>query len=169
MIILFQAFQFNASSAIKEYELLSLILLAGLGSILLITANDLIPIYLAIEIQSFSFYILTSYKRFSDTSTEAGLKYFLLGALSSGFILFSISLYYGILGTTNLSQLQLLLTTPPTDPIHTGSLTLALIFLIGAFFFKLAIVPFHAWAPDIYQGAPTLITTYVATTPKISL
>ena len=168
-IIILYTYQFNSSSSIKEYELISLILFAALGIVLIISANDLITIYLGIEIQSLSFYILTSYKRLSDSSTEAGLKYFLLGALSSGFILFGTSLYYGILGTTNLGQLQLLLNTQSLDTIYKSSLGLALVFIIAAFFFKLVVVPFHTWAPDIYQGAPTIITAFLATTPKISL
>jgi len=144
-------------------------LLTILGTILLISSYDLIAMYLAIELQSFCSYILTSLKRNSEYSAEAGLKYFILGAFSSGFLLFGCSLIYGFTGTTNYKQLSVLLASNDYDFINTNGIVVGSIFILVAFLFKLSAAPFHLWSPDIYEGAPTTVTAFFAIVPKLGL
>jgi NADH-ubiquinone oxidoreductase chain 2 len=152
------------------------------GGVLLITSNDLISMYLSIELQSFGLYVLATIYRDSQSATDAGLKYFLLGGLSSGFILLGSSLIYADLGVTNLESISLLINLD--DNVNkkffelSGSFFLLeslkyveigmLIMIIG-FLFKIASAPFHNWAPDVYDGVPTKITTWLAIMGKISI
>lgn len=134
----------------------------------LISAYDFLTIYLTVELQALSFYVLAASKRSSEFSTEAGLKYFLLGAFSSGLLLFGMAFLYGFTGMIHFSDLFLYLTLPiekePSPPIFCGFL-----FLFFGFLFKLTAAPFHIWAPDVYEGAPTAVTAFFATLPKASL
>ena len=152
------------------------------GGVLLITSNDLISMYLSIELQSFGLYVLATIYRDSQSSTDAGLKYFLLGGLSSGFILLGSSLIYAYLGVTNLESISLLIKLD--DNVNKKFFELSksffllesfkyveigmLIMIIG-FLFKIASAPFHNWAPDVYDGVPTKITTWLAIMGKISI
>lgn len=150
-----------------------LILLALLGILLLVSSNDLLALYLAMELQSLSFYTLATLKRNDESSTEAGLKYFILGALSSGIFLFGVSLIYGLTGLTNFDSLNLfifgidLIQESNSYPI-TG-LLIGILFIGIAFLFKLAAAPFHMWVPDVYQGSPTSITALFAIVPKLAI
>lgn len=149
-----------------------LILLALLGITLLVSSNDLLALYLAMELQSLSFYTLATLKRDDESSTEAGLKYFILGALSSGIFLFGVSLIYGLTGLTNYDSLNLFIFNLGTGleqiyPI--GGLLIGILFIGIAFLFKLAAAPFHMWAPDVYQGSPTSITALFAIVPKLAI
>jgi len=142
---------------------------ALLGLMLLVSAYDLISLYLAIELQSLSFYVLASFKKNSAFSTEAGLKYFILGAFSSGLILFGSSLIYGFSGTTNFEDLARLLSGLSSSSLSVQAIFLGLSFLAAGLLFKLAAAPFHMWSPDVYEGAPTTVSTFFAVVPKIGI
>lgn len=147
-----------------------LILLALLGIILLVSSNDLLAMYLAMELQSLSFYTLATLKRDDESSTEAGLKYFILGSLSSGIFLFGVSLIYGLTGLTNFDSLNLFLFGIGSEGQQPSTgLLIGVIFIGIALLFKLAAAPFHMWAPDVYQGSPTTITALFAIVPKLAI
>jgi len=127
--------------------------------------------YLTIELQSLCFFVLAASKRNSEFSTEAGLKYFILGAFSSGILLFGCSMIYGFTGVTNFEELAKILTglSLLNNSYSSSGLVLGLIFVAVGFLFKLTAVPFHQWAPDVYEGSPTSVTAFFALTPKIAI
>ena len=139
----------------------------------LVSSADFISMYLAIELQSLCFYVIAAIKRNSEFSTEAGLKYFLLGAFSSGLLLFGCSLIYGFTGVTNFSELAKIFTGGTQEILlSTSSLPaceLGMVFLLVGFLFKIAAAPFHMWSPDVYEGAPTSVTAFFMITPKAAL
>lgn len=160
-----------SSSYVKEFRINSfeyylLVLLSVFGSLLLCSSYDLISLYLAIELQSLCLYVLATFNRNSAYATEAGLKYFILGAFSSGLLLFGISIIYMFTGTTNFEDLHLLLSLSG-DKVW--SLQIGILFLSCAFLFKIAGAPFHIWSPDIYDGAPLSSTVFFATVPKLGI
>jgi NADH-quinone oxidoreductase subunit N len=136
-----------------------------------VSSYDLISFYLAIELQSLSFYVLAAYQRNSAFSTEAGLKYFVLGAVSSGLLLFGSSLIYGFSGTTSFEALSRLFAENFIS--HSNSdyllLILGLIMLTCGLMFKLTAAPFHVWAPDVYEGAPMPTTAFFSIVPKVAV
>ena len=148
---------------IFEYPLL--ILFSILGMLVMLSSNDFITLYLGLELQSLALYVLASTKKDSLKSSEAGLKYFILGALASGFFLFGASLLFGITGTTSYTVLSF-------NTLNPNEVSLLLIFsvvlIISSIAFKLSIAPFHMWTPDVYEGAPTSITAFFAIVPKIA-
>ena len=155
---------------INNFEYFILILCAVLGLLFLISSYDLISLYLAIEMQSLCLYVLAASKKNSSFSTEAGLKYFLLGSFSSALLLFGMSILYGCTGTTNFENFTLLLSGVDLDNFSTtSSISNALLFVGAAFFFKIAAAPFHMWSPDVYEGSPTSSTIFFAVIPKIAL
>lgn len=165
---------FAESSTLQKFEFSFLILLSLLGFILLVMSFDLIIMYIAIEIQSLSFYILSSMKRNSAFSTEAGLKYFILGALTSGLFLFGSSLIYGITGTINLKDLANIfivfqIQEESSILIKEFLLIIGSLSILSSLFFKLAIAPYHIWSPDVYEGAPTLVTAFFSLTSKLGI
>ena len=158
---------------VNAFEFTLLLLLAVLGLLCLVSSNDLISLYLAIELQSLCLYVIAAFKRDSEHSVEAGLKYFVLGALSSGLLLFGSALIYAYTGTTNFDQLHLLnlssnLDQAVTTSFHTGFI-IGIVFLSFGLLFKLAAVPFHMWAPDVYEGSPTSVTAFFAIVPKVAI
>lgn len=155
---------------IFQYEYFILILLSLLGIFTIVSSNDLITMYLAIELQSLSFYILASIKTFSNFSTEAGLKYFILGAFSSGMLLFGCSLIYGFTGITNFYDLNILFYNIKdlNNNLFLGVL-IAILFISIGILFKLGAAPFHMWLPDVYEGAPTTVTAFFSIVPKIAM
>lgn len=153
---------------IIHYEYFLLVGLSFLGMIIMVKSNDLITLYLAIELQSLVFYIISSFKIYSNFSTEAGLKYFILGSFSSGILLFGCSLIYGFAGTTNFSDLRSLLYLQISNNVFIGILVGVICVIIGVLF-KLGAVPFHMWLPDVYEGVPTIVTALFAIIPKIAL
>lgn len=155
------------NSQINNYEYFLLILFSVLGLSLLISSYDLISAYLAIELQALSFYVLASFQRRSVFSTEAGLKYFILGAFSSGLLLYAFSLIYGVTGTTNLINIKNFCLDTNFDGANI--IKVAIIFLIAGFLFKIAAFPFHMWSPDVYEGAPTSTTIFFAIVPKLAI
>lgn len=150
---------------ISDYEFSLLLLLSLLGIFLIISARDLIVMYLAIETLSLSLYVLAAVVRSSTYSSEAGLKYFVLGALSSGILLFGCALIYFSTGLTNFDGLAHLIFLGHYD----NALLIGSIFLIISLLFKLAAAPFHMWAPDVYEGSPTVVTIFFAVVPKIAI
>ena len=148
---------------IFEYPLL--ILFSILGMMVMLSCNNFITVYLGLELQSLALYVLASTKKDSLKSSEAGLKYFILGALASGFFLFGASLLFGITGTTSYTVLSF-------NTLNPNEVSLLLIFsvvlIISSIAFKLSIAPFHMWTPDVYEGAPTSITAFFAIVPKIA-
>jgi proton-translocating NADH-quinone oxidoreductase chain N len=158
---------------INAFELLILVLLSTASMLFLVSAADFICMYLAIELQSLCFYVMAGLKRNSEFSTEAGLKYFLLGAFSSGILLFGCSLIYGFTGTTNFLELGKIFTCGSEEVLagisSVRACELGMIFVLVGFLFKLTAVPFHMWAPDVYEGAPTSVTAFFSIVPKVSV
>jgi NADH-quinone oxidoreductase subunit N len=140
-----------------------LILLSVLGTNLMVGATDLITLYIGLEMSSLASYVLAAFLRTDERSAEAGLKYFVLGALASGILLFGMSLTYGFAGSTDFLAVRAAL----DGPLSTGAL-FGLIFVLAGLAFKISAVPFHMWTPDVYEGAPTPVTTFFATAPKVA-
>lgn len=150
---------------IQRFEYPVLILLANLGMLMMISANDLMALYLGLELQSLALYVVAAFKRESLRSTEAGLKYFVLGALSSGMLLYGCSLIYGMTGATDFTSIADVVKS--SEDVSIG-LIIGLVFLISGLAFKISAVPFHMWTPDVYEGAPTPVTAFFAVAPKIA-
>ena len=145
-----------------EYPLL--IALASVGMMVMVSAGDLIALYMGLELQSLALYVVASLRRDSVRSTEAGLKYFVLGALSSGLLLYGASMVYGFAGTTLFAGI---FDTARVGEVSLG-LLIGLVFVITGLAFKVSAVPFHMWTPDVYEGAPTPVTAFFATAPKVA-
>jgi NADH-quinone oxidoreductase subunit N len=144
-----------------EYPVL--LLFAVLGMCIMVSAGDLIALYIGLELNSLSAYVLAAFLRGDERSSEAGLKYFVLGALASGILLFGMSLTYGFTGTTTFEGIRAAL----DGSISMGAL-FGLIFVLAGLAFKISAVPFHMWTPDVYEGAPTPVTMFFATAPKVA-
>ena len=147
----------------QKFEYGTLFLLSTLGMLMLISANDLIALYLGLELMSLALYVVAAFERDSARSTEAGLKYFVLGALSSGMLLYGASLIYGFTGTVSFAGIA-----KATQSGATIGLVFGLVFLFVGFCFKISAVPFHMWTPDVYEGAPTPVTAFFAAAPKVA-
>ena len=150
----------NPSRHIFEYSIL--VLLSTLGMMVLISAGDLIALYLGLELMSLALYVVAASNRDNPKSTEAGLKYFVLGALSSGMLLYGASLIYGFTGTVSFAGIA--------AEVKTGSvgIVFGIVFLLAGLCFKVSAVPFHMWTPDVYEGAPTPVTAFFASAPKVA-
>src|SRR5674476_1185754 len=149
----------DQSRRIFEYSIL--VLLSTVGMMVLISAGDLIMLYLGLELMSLALYVVAASNRDNAKSTEAGLKYFVLGALSSGMLLYGASLIYGFTGTVSFAGIA-----KATAPGASIGLIFGLVFLFVGFCFKISAVPFHMWTPDVYEGAPTPVTAFFAAAPK---
>jgi len=156
--------KYIAVERVNYGEYYSLILFSTIGMMIMASAGDLIVLYLGLELMALSTYILAGFIRHDIKSNEAALKYFLLGAFSSGFLLYGISIIYGLTGTTDLKAIASFINERGLS--DNFSLLLSVIFLIVAFSFKIAAAPFHMWAPDVYEGAPTSITAFMSVGPK---
>jgi NADH-quinone oxidoreductase subunit N len=146
-----------------RFEFPVLVIFAVLGMMLMISASNFLTLYMGLELQSLSLYVLASFNRDNLRSTEAGLKYFVLGALSSGMLLYGISLIYGFGGSTGFAEVA-----AATEGGLSLGLVFGLVFLIAGLAFKISAVPFHMWTPDVYEGAPTPITAFFAGAPKVA-
>ena len=146
----------------NKFEYPVIILLSVLGMFIMVSSNDLIVFYLGLELQSLSLYVLASIDRDNLRSTEAGIKYFVLSALSSGLLLYGCSLIYGFTGSTNFEQIAI----ASTD-FNLG-IIFGMVFILVGLAFKISAVPFHMWTPDVYQGAPTSVTSFFSVVPKIA-
>jgi NADH-quinone oxidoreductase subunit N len=147
-----------------RFEFPILVLLAILGMYMMVSAGDLIALYIGLELQSLSLYVLASIARNDEKSSEAGLKYFVLGALSSGLLLYGISLIYGFTGAMNFEAIRASIDVSS----HNIGLTFGLVFLISGLAFKVSAAPFHMWTPDVYEGAPTPVVAFFAGAPKMA-
>ncbi|WP_397543930.1 NADH-quinone oxidoreductase subunit NuoN [Roseovarius salis] len=155
--------EYMARRNILRFEYPLLIALASVGMMMMVSAGDLMALYMGLELQSLALYVVASLRRDSAKSTEAGLKYFVLGALSSGLLLYGASLTYGYAGTTLFSGI--IEAAEGRAPL---GLLLGLVFVLSGLAFKVSAVPFHMWTPDVYEGAPTPITAFFATAPKMA-
>ena len=147
-----------------KFEFPVLVLLATTGMLMMISANDLIALYVGLELQSLALYVVAAFDRDSARSSEAGLKYFVLGALSSGMLLYGASLIYGFTGSTLFTDIAVAVQPSGTNL----GLIFGLVFLMAGFAFKISAVPFHMWTPDVYEGAPTPVTAFFAAAPKLA-
>ncbi len=158
--------EFNEREGFARFEYPVLMVFAALGMAMMVSANDLISLYMGIELQSLSLYVLAAIRRDSVRATEAGLKYFVLGALSSGLLLYGASLIYGFSGTTNFDTLAAtMIDQAGATPI---GVIFGIVFVSAALAFKISAAPFHMWTPDVYEGAPTPVTAFFAAAPKVA-
>ena len=168
LILVSSFFVLNASkhfiidNKLAKFEYPIIVLLSILGMFFMVSSNDIILFYLGLELQSLSLYILAAIDRDNLRSSESGIKYFILSALSSGLLLYGCSLLYGFTGTTNFDLIAEQLTKENTGAIF------AMVFILVGLAFKVSAVPFHMWTPDVYEGAPTSITSYFAVVPKVA-
>jgi NADH-quinone oxidoreductase subunit N len=149
---------------IAHFEFPVLLVLSTVGMFLMVSASSFIALYMGLELQSLALYVLAAFNRDSLKSSEAGLKYFVLGALSSGMLLYGISLIYGFTGSTEFSVVAHVVTA---TGVNIG-LIFGIVFLIAGLAFKLSAVPFHMWTPDVYEGSPTPITAFFSMAPKVA-
>jgi NADH-quinone oxidoreductase subunit N len=164
------SFDYNRRQDIARFEFPILVLFATIGMLVMVSAGDLMTLYLGLELQSLALYICAALARDELRSTEAGLKYFVLGALASGLLLYGISLVYGFGGTTNFAALAHELTNVPAaagTPAGYGTV-IGIVFILVGLAFKISAAPFHMWTPDVYQGAPTPVTALFGTAPKVA-
>jgi NADH-quinone oxidoreductase subunit N len=164
-VTILMGLQYNEDQGIARFEFPVLVLLSTTGMMMMISANDLITLYVGLELQNLALYVVAGFNRDSARSSEAGLKYFVLGALSSGMLLYGISLVYGFTGTTAFADLGALMAggAAPSMGVIVG-----LVFVVVGLAFKVSAVPFHMWTPDVYEGAPTPVTAFFAVAPKIA-
>ena len=159
------AIGYNEREGIARFEFPVLILLATAGMMMMVSANDLIALYVGLELQSLALYVVASFRRDSLKSTEAGLKYFVLGALASGMLLYGASLVYGFSGSTNFTQLAAVLTEKDAGNV---GVVVGLVFVMVGLAFKVSAFPFHMWTPDVYEGSPTPVTAFFSAAPKLA-
>jgi len=156
---------YNVREGISRFEFPVLILLSTIGMMVMCSASSMMTLYMGLELQSLSLYVLCAFARDDARSAESGLKFFVLGALASGLLLYGISLTYGFAGTMQFGELSRILTTP--GAASTG-LVVGMVFIVAGLAFKLSAVPFHMWTPDVYEGAPTPVTAFMSTAPKVA-
>jgi len=170
------ALDFNTREGLDRFEYPVLLLFATLGMLIMLSANDFMTVYIGLELLSLSLYVVAAFHplslyvvaafhRDNEQSAEAGLKYFVLGALASGLFLYGASLVYGFAGTTSFERIALALLDPAG---RSQGLTVGLIFILAGLAFKVSAVPFHMWTPDVYEGAPTPVTAFFAAAPKVA-
>ncbi|MGP0061656.1 MAG: NADH-quinone oxidoreductase subunit NuoN [Beijerinckiaceae bacterium] len=163
LVTLLMARDFMKRAKIDKFEFPILILLSTLGMLMLISANGLIALYLGLELMSLALYVIAAFDRNNARASEAGLKYFVLGALSSGMLLYGASLIYGFAGTVSFAGIAAALKGPVSLGVVFG-----LVFLTSGLAFKMSTVPFHMWTPDVYEGAPTPVTAFFASATKLA-
>lgn len=162
-LVLSHHFLKATATGIPEFPVL--ILFALLGMMLMVSSESLLSLYMGLELQSLTLYVLAAYRRDDARSSEAGLKYFVLGALASGLLLYGISLTYGATGSIMFDKLAGAFTSGAKAPVEA---VLGLVFILAALAFKISAVPFHMWTPDVYEGAPTPVTAFFASAPKLA-
>lgn len=160
---LLMSFEWLDRERVERYEYSLLVLLATLGMMMMISANDLIALYIGLELQSLALYVVAAIHRDNSKATEAGLKYFVLGALSSGMLLYGASLIYGFSGATSFAGIAAAVKGGASTGVVVG-----LVFLLAGMAFKISAVPFHMWTPDVYEGAPTPVAAFFSAGPKMA-
>jgi NADH-quinone oxidoreductase subunit N len=158
------AMEYNERERIARFEFPVLVLLATTGMLMMISAGDLLSLYIGLELQSLALYVVASFKRDTVASSEAGLKYFVLGALSSGMLLYGCSLIYGFSGTTSFERLA----ASFAGGDYSIGIIIGIVFVSVGLAFKCSAVPFHMWTPDVYEGAPTPVTAFFSVAPKLA-
>ena len=166
-VAILMSIDFLKNEKIGGFEFPILVILATVGMMIMISSNDLIVLYMGLEPQSLSLYVLAAYNRDSLRSSESGLKYFVLGALSSGLLLYGASLIYGFTGSTNFSVIAAF-ASEGLDNRENMGVIFGMTFLLAGLAFKISAVPFHMWTPDVYEGSPTPVTAFFAAAPKIA-
>ena len=165
MFAIVMSLTFNERESLDRFEFPIVILFATLGMLMMVSANDLIALYLGLELQSLSLYVLAAFRRDTLRSSEAGLKYFVLGALSSGMLLYGCSMIYGFVGATGFDAIAAAVGNGGEPSL---GLVVGLVFLLAGLCFKVSAAPFHMWTPDVYEGAPTPVTALFSVAPKIA-
>jgi NADH-quinone oxidoreductase subunit N len=165
MVMLAYSRPYIAARGMLRGEFFTLVLFATLGMMIMISANHLLTLYLGLELMSLALYSLVALQRDSAVATEAAMKYFVLGALASGMLLYGMSMLYGTAGTLEITRLAEVIAERDTKDLV---LVFALVFIVAGLGFKLGAVPFHMWVPDVYHGAPTAVTLFIGTAPKLS-
>jgi NADH-quinone oxidoreductase subunit N len=165
ILTLILSLDWNKSQGIDRFEYPVLVLFATVGMMVMASASNLMSLYLGLELQSLALYVLAAFARDNVRSSEAGLKYFVLSGLASGLLLYGISLVYGFSGTMDFQALHGALTKPADAP---PGLIVGIVFVLVGLAFKISAVPFHMWTPDVYEGAPTPVTIFFATAPKVA-
>ncbi len=163
-LALILSIDYNIMAGIDRFEFPVLILLCTVGMMVMVSATNLMSLYIGLELQSLSIYVMAAFARDDIRSSEAGLKYFILGALASGLLLYGISLAYGFNGSMDFAQLRAGLTAP----VPPAGLVIGVVFIVAGLAFKISAVPFHMWTPDVYEGAPTPVTAFMSTAPKVA-
>ncbi|WP_335946353.1 NADH-quinone oxidoreductase subunit NuoN [Salipiger bermudensis] len=163
-VVLLMSEGYMSRHGLLRFEYPVLVLLSVVGMMVMVSAGDLMTLYMGLELQSLALYVVASLRRDSERSTEAGLKYFVLGALSSGLLLYGASLVYGFAGTTLFSGVI----AAATEGHMSIGLLIGLVLMISGLAFKVSAVPFHMWTPDVYEGSPTPVTAFFATAPKVA-
>ncbi len=164
-LALILSLDYNRQHRIARFEYPVLMLLSVVGMMVMVSAANLMTLYLGLELQSLALYVLAAFARDELRSSEAGLKYFVLGALASGLLLYGISLVYGFSGTMDFAALAKTLSQPGTA---SPGLIVGIVFVLVGLAFKIAAVPFHMWTPDVYEGSPTSVTVFFSTAPKVA-
>ncbi len=159
------ALDYNDRQGLTRFEFPVLVLFAAVGMMLMASATNLMTLYLGLELQSLAIYVLAAFARDDLRSSEAGLKYFVLGALASGLLLYGISWVYGFAGTMDFAALAKAFAAPESASV---GLVVGVVFIIVGLAFKISAVPFHMWTPDVYEGAPTPVTVFMGTAPKVA-
>ena len=163
-LALILAIDYNLKTGIDRFEFPVLIMLCTVGMMVMVSATNLMSLYIGLELQSLSIYVMAAFNRDDLRSSEAGLKYFVLGALASGLLLYGISLAYGFNGSMDFAQLR----TGLTGESPAAGLVIGVVFIVAGLAFKISAVPFHMWTPDVYEGAPTPVTAFMSTAPKVA-
>ncbi len=163
-VMLALSVEYMRDRALLKFEFPALVALAATGMMMMVSAGDLIALYMGLELQSLALYVIAAFRRDSIRSTEAGLKYFVLGALSSGLLLYGASLIYGYAGATGFGAIASVVTA---EGMGLGML-FGLVFVCTGLAFKVSAAPFHMWTPDVYEGSPTPVTAFFATAPKVA-
>jgi len=156
---------YNEHGNLRRFEFPVLVLFASIGMMLMVSSSNLMTLYIGVELMSLSIYVLAAFARDELRSSEAGLKYFVLGALASGLLLYGISLVYGFSGSMSFDKLAAALSDPAKA---SAGLIVGVVFMVAGMAFKISAVPFHMWTPDVYEGAPTPVTALMGTAPKVA-
>jgi NADH-quinone oxidoreductase subunit N len=164
-LALILSLDYNRKNHIARFEYPVLMLLSVTGMMVMVSASNMMTLYVGLELQSLALYVLAAFARDDVRSSEAGLKYFVLGALASGLLLYGISLVYGFSGTMDFAALAKALSRPESA---SPGLIVGIVFVLVGLAFKIAAVPFHMWTPDVYEGAPTPVTAFFSTAPKVA-
>ncbi len=165
IITIYMSISYLTEADMFKSEYMVLMLFALLGMMMMISANDLIAMYLGLEVQSLALYVMAAFRRDNVRSSESGMKYFVLGALSSGMLLYGCSMVYGFSGSVYFSEIA---KTAMSDGTVSIGMIIGLVFILAGLAFKVSAVPFHMWTPDVYEGAPTPVTAFFAVCPKIA-